>query len=259
MNAAERKRKQREKLKKDPVAYKAYLKKEMQYNRKRKEKNKKVLKLNPKLDAENRRRERDSKRKYRLKKKQEMITTAESSSNNLGSYSCTQTLGKAVAKIKKNLPASPRKKVAVTRKLLFDFLTPEQREEVMDKKKQHRTSTVSEVDKMNAIDFFLSDEYSWQSPERKHAKKVTDPTTGNQRVVVRKYLTLTVSELYELFCESYPDTKIGKSIFYSLKPSHVFPTSLMPHNVCACVYHENFKYLISALCKQIPDFPADEK
>lgn len=129
----------------------------------------------------------------------------------------------------------------------------------MKKTAQTRVSVIPEDIKTNVVKFYLSDENSWQSPNRKDTVVVKNSATGEKESFPRKYLTMTISELYALYCNVNSNKDIGKSLFYELRPSYVFPTSEMPHNVCTCIYHENFKHLITCLQNQIPNFPVDEK
>lgn len=58
MGAAERKRKQREKLRKDPVAYKLFLLRERKYDQERRAKKKNYVASNFQLMADNRKKEK---------------------------------------------------------------------------------------------------------------------------------------------------------------------------------------------------------
>lgn len=106
----------------------------------------------------------------------------------------------------------------------------------------------------------MSDDVSWQSPNRKDVHIEKHPLTGEKQEFPKKYLTMTISEVYAVYCKSHSTTTVGKSTFFDLRPPHVLPLSDMPHNVCTCVYHENFKFLISSLQSQnILQFPGDER
>lgn len=119
---------------------------------------------------------------------------------------------------------------------------------------------ISEADRLDAIKFYLLDENSWQSPNRRDTKEFINVITGEKKEITLKYLTMTVAELFVLFCQSYPNSPIKKSTFYELRPPYVLPISDMPHNVCTCVYHENFNNLIKSLQGQnIADFLTDDK
>lgn len=48
---------------------------------------------------------------------------------------------------------------------------------------------------------------------------------------------------------------IGKSKFAELQPKHVKLSNKLPHNVCLCIYHENFILAVTALYKGVPSFP----
>lgn len=174
MGATESKRKQKEKLKKDPAAYEAYLERERKYDQKRRKIKKKSCNSNFQKASLNRKRERDRKCANQLKKKHPYIDTTASE---LGSYNCKQTLGKAVKKIKLNLPISPRKRIAVAKRVLFDVFSPEEREQVIQEHIQKRNTAISEADRNDVTNFYLSDEHSWQSPNRRDTKSVTDLIT----------------------------------------------------------------------------------
>lgn len=48
---------------------------------------------------------------------------------------------------------------------------------------------------------------------------------------------------------------IGKSLFYSLRPEHVFLVANTSHEVCVCKYHFNFIKLLESIHKEIPTIP----
>jgi hypothetical protein len=90
------------------------------------------------------------------------------------------------------------------------------------------------------IDFYQNDAISRQSANKKdviHIRK--------QPVPIR-HMSMTVGQAYQLFVkhlnEKNPDTKVGVSTFYSLKPKWVKINR--PHDVCSYLYHENFNLLV---------------
>ena len=71
----------------------------------------------------------------------------------------------------------------------------------------------------------------------------------------QKKILLTVMEASQIFRKEYPEIKVGKSKFASLRPSHVLPVLETDHTVCCCKYHENFVMLTAGLKKLHPNLP----
>ena len=65
----------------------------------------------------------------------------------------------------------------------------------------------------------------------------------------KRHLLNNVTETYELFKKDFPDARIGRSRFASLRPKNVLPFDDIPHNVCVFPLHENMKLIIDALSK----------
>ena len=85
--------------------------------------------------------------------------------------------------------------------------------------------------------FFEDDEISRQLPGMK------EKIAGKQKRLILGNL----SEVFVEFKKAYPNTKIGKSSFASLRPKWcVWPGSSGTHSVCVCVKHQNFKLLCTA-------------
>jgi hypothetical protein len=70
-------------------------------------------------------------------------------------------------------------------------------------------------------------------------------------------MTMTVGEAYRIFKSEFPEISIKKSLFFQLRPVHVKLLSELPHNVCVCVHHANFHFLIDAFLKITDNFPAN--
>lgn len=88
--------------------------------------------------------------------------------------------------------------------------------------------------------FYQDDSISRQTSNKKeviHVKK--------QPVPIR-FMTMTVGQAYSLFLKKLTDANlsesVSKTVFYSLRPKWV--RILKPQDVCACIYHENFDFLI---------------
>ena len=87
-------------------------------------------------------------------------------------------------------------------------------------------------------DFYLDDEISRQSSYTKDVR-----TPKNRGTVVIRYMTMSIGETFELFKDRYPDLKVGRSKFHSLRPSWVREDC--PHEVCMCIQHQNIDLLLT--------------
>ncbi len=141
------------------------------------------------------------------------------------------------------LPSSPRKRKAVLSRLA-----------VQSGLVLRKDSTPSRING-NAIEatvrdtvaaFYESDKASRATPGRKEVKvvKIADGTTVEKQT---RYLLGDVLETFTAFRERHPDMRIGKSSFASLRPVWVRVASETRHNVCLCVHHENFEFILKAI------------
>lgn len=258
--ANERMKKSREKKKKDPDKWEAHLEKERQRDKKRRLKKKAALLTNQKEAVRNRDKIRERVRACRARKKLvtlNSINTNAQQHSPIGTYKCVQTFGKAVNKVKRLLPESPHKKRAVLKKIVADVIGPEIGKllNVLPKKP---CVSLSEDQKNCVVDFFCQDDISRQAPGIKDYSTIKDKD-GTKQKIQKRHLVMTVGEAYQEFKKGFPDLKVGKSKFYSLRPSHVLLHSATPHNVCVCKYHFNVIDLTQSIAKVIPGFPKTHK
>lgn len=256
MDSAERKRRSREKMKQNPDVWRRQLLKEKERSHRRREKAKEERSKDAQARELWKEKERLRKKKYREKKKTAQLESTKITP--LGSYKCKNTLRKATMKTKRALPESPRKKEAVISQLVKDFL-PALSPRLFQDVKGPRSRIVSTENIKNVKSFFERDDISRAAPGRKDTISIKDTVTGKRAHVAKRHMIMSVAEAYRLFKEEYPSVKVGKSKFFEVRPPHVRPMSEMPHNVCVCVYHANFEYLVEVLHKNIPDFPSTSR
>ena len=88
--------------------------------------------------------------------------------------------------------------------------------------------------------FYQDDTISRQSSNKKEVLHVKG------QIIPIRYMSMTVGQAYILFLKKIQDIDplnfISKTVFYSLRPKWV--KILKPHDTCACIYHENFDFLI---------------
>lgn len=95
-----------------------------------------------------------------------------------------------------------------------------------------------------AMQYYLDDDFncSRQSPNKKDTRNVIENGVSVKKV--KRFMTRTIKETYQLFKENNPDLKLGLTKFYSLKPKWVLPCP--SQEVCLCIYCSNFDLLIKA-------------
>lgn len=162
-------------------------------------------------------------------------------------FSSAQALGKAMSRVSKALPLSPRKKTAVVRKLARNF-------GIEEKAVSQLKNTMPSDTDAKIKDFYMSDIVSRQLPgKRDYVTVLTEK--GTKERVQKKVLMMTVREAYEVFKKEHNDIKIGKSKFASLRPKNVVPVSDSDQTVCCCRYHENLDLLLDGLKRSFHEIP----
>ena len=263
LSAKERQRRRMEKLRQDPEAFELFKKKRAQSSKKCLAKKKEREKALPqaeqkKLLAKKRKDTRNRVNKHRVSKKERLAAVMEARRNpESPPFKSASALGKATAKAKRallvNLPHSPRRRSAVRRQIVQTEFRAEATAALSPNQRPGPNALESETFEL-VIQFYERDDISRQAPGRKDAIPVqSNDGTKEQKQI--KHLTLSISEVYSLFCKEYPTTQIGKSKFAYLRPKHVLLSSKLPHNVCMCQYHENFIMAVNALHKVCPDVP----
>lgn len=229
----------RESLKKDESQIQKYNLKNVERMRKVRHTWKAVCEGNEKLMEEKRKynRIRQRERRRKLLMEHEIKNTP---------YKCRQTLMKAVKKVEKAMPKGMHQRLKV-----LDVLVKQSKQ--FKEKETVNNSRISLSESLiNAIkDFYQNDNVSVQSSGKK------DTVIIEGKLVAKRFMLMTVSEAYELFKKENPSETIGKSTFFKIRPRHVQLVSKMPHNMCVCVYHANFGFLLESCTKSIPSFPTD--
>lgn len=254
MSSTPRTRKYREKLKLNEELYKKHLEKERERDKIRRQ-NKKIT-LNYDAKALKLRRLQDRERQRRCREKRKASTQSQNNETgfSIHSYKSSRSLGKAVSKSKKALPSSPRKRMAVVKKLIMDEL-PAISKCISGKNIHKGGRKLDENTIKGVLNFYLRDDVSRQEPGRKDAVSVKNKCTGEKEINQKRIMIMTVSEAYEQFIQENPRLTIKKSKFFELRPQHVLPVSAMPHNVCICKYHSNMQYLVDGVTKESISFP----
>ena len=186
----------------------------------------------------------DAVRVYERQKKQRQKATREQSTAD--AYSTPSSLTRATKRIADSLPKSPRKRRKVMDNLNqqegIPVLTPDPTPE---KERPPPVNKIPDDVKQRVHDFYLRDDNCYMAPGRKDS--ITVIRDGQKVKEQRRYMIMSISELYELYKQEYPDDRIKLTKFKSLRPDVVLCKSATPHNVCTCTYHENVNLLLQSL------------
>lgn len=248
---AERQKRRREKLK-NKGQYADYLKKHAEYSRKchlRQQCALRQLTLSEQkvIKTNKRERTRERVRKCRALKAARQETAKENGVQPVV-FNSAEALAKAMARAKKALqsalPRSPRRNEIVRQKLFPAT--------VVSVKQTRRTSAVSENTVSLVKKFYERDDVRRIAPGRKDFMTIRKED-GEKVQCQKRHLTSSIKEVHAQYCEEFPQQKIGKSKFAELRPQHVLLSNKLPHNVCLCKYHSNFKLAMDALHGLAPE------
>ncbi|CAF3979513.1 unnamed protein product [Rotaria sp. Silwood1] len=107
-------------------------------------------------------------------------------------------------------------------------------------------NNLSEAAKNKAVQFDQIDAISSVATGKKDIVIVKSPEGSNIKVQ-KRYLVMTVREVYEQFKLIYPNEKIGSTSFSLLRTKHVLLMPDIPQNVCLCKYHANIDLLLLSI------------
>lgn len=82
---------------------------------------------------------------------------------------------------------------------------------------------------------------STQSANKGHTINVKE--NGEKVKKFKRFLTRSIREMYTLFAKDNSEVKIGRTKFYSLRPSWVIPHP--DKNTCLCIYCTNFDLIVA--------------
>lgn len=164
---------------------------------------------------------RERSKKYRQKLKQSAKDTQIETNPSCSlseivqkSYRCSQTLGKAVKKVSRAFPASPRKKTAVLTHIVanLDEVEKQNLVSVVTKAKPNNQPVTSQLPK-EIGNFFERDDISQVSPIARHVKKYKCAETGEKILIPTRHMTLFIREAFALFTEERNKKQLSKSSF----------------------------------------------
>ncbi|XP_072180506.1 uncharacterized protein [Diadema setosum] len=239
--------------------YQEYQHKKALAMKKSREKKKEQEKGLPKREKKMLEKERKEATRQRVAKHRRMKKEQAQKSASAGPFNSAMAFAKATARARRmldpSLPSTPRRRVAVCRKLY----EAESRQGAdvpstsAEKNKPGPARQLGDGDVKVIHEFYERDDVSYQAPGKKDV--VTMWNDGDKKKVQARYLTSSVKETHAFFREEHPDIEVGFSKFAEYCPKHILLSHKIPHNVCLCKIHENAINVFSALHKSVPAFP----
>lgn len=225
MTGAERAKRRREKLK-ATSKHDEYKKKQaeiMRANRAKKKESEDNMNLTDAHAVIMKRREATRQRvaQYRARKSNPDNVPIENQSHNSSLsgivsevYSCSQTLGKAVKKVTNALPASPRRKKAVLTHIVSNLDQNEKETliNVVAKPKFARKSIPTALN-TEIRKYFERDDISRASPKVDDVEKYKCPETGEELLLPKRHMVLSLKEAHALFVQELKSKGAGMIAF----------------------------------------------
>lgn len=118
-------------------------------------------------------------------------------------YSNKRTLGKAVAKVSRAFPTSPRRKRAVLAQIVSNVDDTDRNQLVKVVASDKNNTNAHEINRIDiAIGrFFERDDISRVSPKTRDIKTYICPRTGNEILLPTRHMVLSMKEAHALFVE----------------------------------------------------------
>lgn len=220
LSKAQKNKKYIEKLKTNNK-YEEYKKKKAEAIKKRREKQKKEEgKLEPakreKLVEKRRKAVRKHVENYR-KRKKNAAAAAKADEMRISAteviakgYRTKQTLGKAVKKVTKALPATPKRKKAVLTRIVHNLDENDRNELIYVISSVHKRTSMTDPSMIEDIhDFYERDDISRMSPKMRDVKKHVDAVTGEQVISPTRHMNITIKEAYAVFAEERKNDEKG--------------------------------------------------
>lgn len=131
-------------------------------------------------------------------------------------YRSSATLGKAVSKVQRALPTSPKKKQAVLAKLISTMPTDSQGELISSTSLNRKKVSFSDSELIESIqDFYYRDDISRTSPNVKDVKTYKTATGESVNKSIR-HMLYTIKEAYALFMEHQTNASNSKFLIIKL-------------------------------------------
>ena len=153
-------------------------------------------------------------------------------------FKTPQGFGKAMKRLKSQLPESPSKKLATVKGLVKEMGL-----ELNTESKAHKTGKnkgLSKEIKDKAINFYYRSDIVYTAPGLKD--EMTVWTEAGKTKMREYYRTVYLREVFSVFKAENQDCEIGFSLFASLRPKNV-----LLYSCIKCSLHENSYLLLNAL------------
>ena len=95
------------------------------------------------------------------------------------------------------------------------------------------------------IEYYINDDFNCSRQSANKSDVITVKINDNKEKKVKCFLTRSLKATYETLINDYPELRIGKSKFYSLRPKYVLLSLIK--EVCFCIYCANHDLFLTSL------------
>ena len=95
------------------------------------------------------------------------------------------------------------------------------------------------------MEYYINDNFNCSRQCPNKSDVITDKLNDKKEKKVKRFLTRSLKATYEIFKNDYPELRIGKSKFYSLRPKYVLFSPIK--EVCLCIYYANYNLFLTSL------------
>lgn len=245
-SSATKQQKYMSKIKHDEEKRLQFLKMDRERKQEARKLQRELILKNPKLLLKERVKKKHEMARYRKNlKKKKLMQPPNINQVDIGPYQTRASFGRAINKVKKNLPICSKKKKTVILELAKQMINDDLVKLIRKKKKVgHRLDPEIEL---SIINFYKENAISRQAPCKRDVKSIKDPVTGERSHVQIRHLVMDISEAYSEYKKEYPTVNVSLAKFFSLRPEFILPVANLLHNVCICRYHADMNFLIKAI------------
>ncbi|KAK6171681.1 hypothetical protein SNE40_018123 [Patella caerulea] len=160
-------------------------------------------------------------------------------------YDRPQSLGKAIQRVFRRLPFSPRKKKKAVISGIADKIGLNLENKMITNISNANNNGLPNETVQLIQDFYYRTDIVYTMPGMKD--EITIWMNGSKEKKRKYYLTLFLREAYSIYCQVNPDYIISFPKFCSLRPKNVLLLHETPADQCRCRIHENFIMKLNGL------------
>ena len=95
------------------------------------------------------------------------------------------------------------------------------------------------------MEYYINDDFNCSRLSPNKSDVITVNINDKKEKKVKRFLTQSLKATYKAFKNDYPELRIVKSKFYSLRPKYVLLSPVK--EVCLCIYCANYELFLTSL------------